>query len=185
MADPRFFLNAGPYALGDIAQRVGVDLGDGADASQMIQDIAPLDSAGPTDLSFLDNPKYIAAFEASSAGACIIHERHVERAPDHVALLIAKDPYRSYALASQLFYPQEIRGTSVFDASASIHPGAFIHPGARVGQEVTIEPGACLADGVEIGDGTTISTGVSVGRGCTVGRNCFIAPNVTLSLIHI
>ncbi|MFZ3033426.1 MAG: UDP-3-O-(3-hydroxymyristoyl)glucosamine N-acyltransferase [Parvibaculum sp.] len=185
MADPRFFLNTGPYALGEIAQRVGADLGEGADPAQMIEDIAPLDRAGPKDLSFLDNPKYVAAFEASAAGACVVHARYVDRAPVGVSLLIAKDPYRTYALISQFFYPEEVRGAPAFNPSSEIHVGAYIHSGARLGQEVTIEPGAVLADGVEIGDGTMIGAGVSIGRGCTIGRNCFIAPQVTVSHAHI
>ena len=185
MADPRFFLNTGPYALGEIAQRVGAELGAGADPALMIEDIAPLDRAGSTHLSFLDNPKYVAAFEASSAGACVISERYVERAPSHVALLIARDPYRTYALISQMFYPEEVRGAPEFDPAGGIHPGAHIHHGARLGQEVTVEPGTVLADGVEIGDGTTIGANVSIGRGSTIGRNCYIAPNVTISHAHI
>jgi len=185
MADPRFFMNTGPHALGEIAQRVGAELGAGADPALMIEDIAPLDRAGPTHLSFLDNPKYVAAFEASSAGACVLSERYVERAPSNVALLIAKDPYRTYALISQLFYPEEVRGAPEFDPAGGIHAGAHIHPGARLGQEVTVEPGAVVADGVEIGDGTTIGAGASVGRGCTIGRNCYVAPNVTISHAHI
>ena len=185
MADPRFFLNTGPYTLGEIAQRVGAELGAGADPAQLINDIAPLDRAGSTDLSFLDNPKYIAAFEACSAGACVVHERYVDRAPANVALLIAKDPYRTYALISQIFYPQEVRGAPTFSPSGEIHAGAHIHPDARLGREVTIEPGAVIASGVEIGDGTTISSGASIGRGCTIGRHCFVAPNVTISHAHI
>lgn len=185
MADPRFFSNNGPFALGDIARRVGAELAEGADAAFLVHDIAPLDSAGADDLSFLDNPKYIAAFEGTAAGACLTHARHADRAPRGMALLIAKDPYRAYALASQMFYPQEATGAPTYDKAGGIHERATVHAGAKIGQNVTIEAGAVIGDETEIGDGTVIGSNVSVSRGCTIGRNCFIGPNVVISHAHI
>ncbi len=185
MADPRFFSNTGPHALGDIAQRVGAELAQGADAAHLVHDIAALDRAGPDQLSFLDNPKYVATFETTSAGACLVHARYVDRAPKGTALLVCKDPYRSYALASQIFYPQEARGASTYEASGGIHSHACVHPSVKLGKDVTIEPGAVLGENVELGEGTIISANVSIGRGCTIGRHCFIAPNVAISHAHI
>jgi UDP-3-O-[3-hydroxymyristoyl] glucosamine N-acyltransferase len=185
MADPRFFANTGPYALGDIAQRVGAELGAGVDAARMVSDIAPLNVAGPDHLSFLDNPKFMAAFQATSAGACLVHPRNADRAPAGTALLLSNDPYRAYALVSQLFYPEETHGAPTFDAAGGIHARANVHSGARIGLRVTIEPGASIADGVEIGDDSVIGTNAVISRGCTIGRKCFIGPNVTISHAHI
>jgi UDP-3-O-[3-hydroxymyristoyl] glucosamine N-acyltransferase len=185
MADPRFFANQGPFALGDIAGRVGADLASGVDAARMVNDIAPLDAAGPTHLSFLDNPKYVGAFEATAAGACLVHPRYAERAPKGVSLLLSTDPYRAYALASQLFYPGEARGGDTFGEPGVVHPGAAIHPSAKLGEGVTIEPGASIGAHAEIGKGTVIGANTSVGKGCTIGRDCFIGPNVTVSHAHI
>ena len=185
MADPRFFVNTGPHALGEIARRVGAELGAGADPARLVHDIAPLDSAGADHLSFLDNPKYIAAFEATKAGVCIVHPRQADRAPAGMAVLISKDPYRAYALASRFFSPQELHGASSYDAAGGIHPSAHVHPSAKLGAGVTIEPGAVIGEHVEIGEGTIIGSNASVSRGCTIGRKCFIGPNVAVSHAHI
>ncbi len=185
MADPRFFTNTGPHALGDIARRVGAELASDADATRQVHDIAALDAAGAGHLSFLDNPKYITAFEATAAGACIIHPRYVERAPSGMALLLSKDPYRSYALASQIFYPQETHGAPSYDAAGRIDVRAHVHPTAKLGAGVTIEPGASVGEGVEIGLGSVIGSNAVIARGCTIGRDCFIGPNVTISHAHI
>lgn len=185
MADPRFFTNTGPHALGDIARRVGADLVNASDATRLVHDIAALDAAGAGHLSFLDNPKYVAAFEVTAADACIVHPRYADRAPTGVALLLSKDPYRSYALASQIFYPQEAHGAPAYDTAGHIDPRAHVHPTAKLGAGVTVEPGASVGEGVEIGGGTVIGSNAAIARGCTIGRDCFIGPNVTISHAHI
>src|SRR6185437_10522627 len=76
--DPRFFQRAGPHTLAAIA--------DAAEAEApprrlRLSGIAPLHAAGPADVSFLDNRKYIAALEASQAGAVIVHPDMAARVP--------------------------------------------------------------------------------------------------------
>jgi UDP-3-O-[3-hydroxymyristoyl] glucosamine N-acyltransferase len=185
MADPRFFANKGPFTLGDIAQRVGAELAQGADAQRLVHDTAPLDAAGADHLSFLDNPKFVSAFETTSAGACLVHPRYAERAPQGMALLLSTEPYRAYALASQLFYPEEVHGAPTYEVAGGIHARSNVHPGARLAANVTVEPGATIAEGAEIGEGSVIGVNAVIGRGCTIGRKCFIGPNVTVSHAHI
>lgn len=185
MTDNRFFPPREPLSLGEIARRIGADLASGTDERATLDGVAPLDSAGPRDLSFLDNPKYAAAFAKTSAGACIVHSRFVERAPEGVALLISEQPYRAYAIAAQLFHPEEALGGDTFGERGGIHPSATVHPTAKIGDGVTVEPGAVVGAGVEIGRETVIGTNASIAKGCTIGRNCFIGPNTTISHAHL
>src|SRR5205807_3384979 len=62
MADPRFFTRAGPYSLGALATLSGATLRDGADGERRFIDVAPLETAGPDDVTFLDNRKYLDEF---------------------------------------------------------------------------------------------------------------------------
>jgi UDP-3-O-[3-hydroxymyristoyl] glucosamine N-acyltransferase len=185
MADPRFFANKGPFTLGDIARRVDAELRPDADAGRLIDDIAALDAAGPSHLSFLDNPKYADAFASTAAGACLVHPRFADRAPADVALLLTKEPYRAYARASQLFYPEETTGGDTFGERGIVHERASVHPTAKLGKSVTVEPGAAIGAGAEIGERSVIAANAVVGKGCTIGRDCFIGPNVTVSHAHI
>jgi len=185
MADPRFFENKGPFTLGEIAERVGAQLAPGTDATQQVDDVAPLDSAGATHLSFLDNPKYKDAFLQSAAGACVVKPRMAQDAPKGMGLLLSEDPYRAFALASQLFYPAEVTGENTLGEAGEIDPRAHVHPTAKIGTGATIEAGAAIGAHAEIGAGTVIGANASIAKGCTVGRNCFIGPNVTVSHAHI
>src|SRR5581483_12379078 len=105
MADPRFFERAGPFTLTALAARSGATLLDAAAGERVIVDVAPLETAGPDEVTFLDNRKYLGAFEQSRAGAAFVAKDLAARAPAGMAVLVAGQPYKAYALADQAFYP--------------------------------------------------------------------------------
>src|SRR5712691_7103439 len=138
MADPRFFDRAGPYSLDALAALSGARLRDPADGGRLVHDVAPLETAGPDDASFLDNRKYIDALTRSRAGAAFIDERLIDRAPAGMALLIADDPYKAYARAAHAFYPAP-PVVPRRAASAVVDPAATVPPDCEIGEHVVIE----------------------------------------------
>ena len=64
---------------------------------QVITGVTTLQEAGPEDLSFLSNPKYVDQANASKAGAIFVGEK-VELTNTTAAIVRAKDPYLSFAL---------------------------------------------------------------------------------------
>jgi len=60
MHHPGFFHRAGPFALRDIAEKVGAVLTRDEEGSRMIADVKSLRNAGSDDLAFFDNRKYAA-----------------------------------------------------------------------------------------------------------------------------
>ena len=70
MPDPIFFPRRGPFTLSEIAERCAIALAPDVDGTISISDVAPIDVAGPGDLTFLDNPKYADRALTSSASAC-------------------------------------------------------------------------------------------------------------------
>ena len=185
MTDNRFFATRPALSLGEIAQRIGATLSEGINEEDTLDGVAPLDTAGPRELSFLDHPKYAEAFRRTRAGACIVHPRHADKAPEGIMLLLSEQPYRSYAMAAQLFYPEEVNGSDTYGEKGVVHSSATVHPTAKLGDGVTIEPGAVIGAGVEIGRGTVVGTNASISKGCTIGKDCFIGPNTTISHAHV
>lgn len=177
MADPRFFQRSGPFTLGHLASVTGAQIGRG-DADLLIHDVAPLDSAGPGHLSFLDNIRYRDAFRASKAAAAFVVPELANDAPDGMALLVTKTPYKANALAAQAFYPD------VWPEPA-IAKTATIHPEARIGQGCIIEDNVVIAAGAEIGNGCWIEANTVIGRNVTLGQRCRIGANATLSHCQI
>lgn len=174
MPDPRFFDRAGPFRLADLAERIGAQPGPGIDAGQMLHDVAPLETAGPGDLSFIDNVRYLSALSESRAGAVLVAPKFAERLPPGVAALISARPYLAYARAAQLFYPAPT-------PAPGIHPSAVIDPTARLGKGVSVAAYVVIEAEAEIGDETAIGPGSVIGRRVKIGRSSRIGPQVTLS----
>jgi UDP-3-O-[3-hydroxymyristoyl] glucosamine N-acyltransferase len=184
MADPRFFDRAGPFSLDALAALSGARLRDPGDGERRFLDVAPLETAGPDDVTFLDNRKYLDEFTRSRAGAAFVDERLADRAPAGMALLLAGDPYKAFARAAQAFYPAA-PGRPRRAASAVIHPEATVPADCDIGEHVVIEARARLGARVRIGPNTVIAAGVELGDDCQVGANvtlshCLIGARVVL-----
>lgn len=174
MPDSRFHHRSGAFALGELAEIAGAKLGQGADPAKVIEDVAPLDQAGPSALSFLDNVRYKDQFAVTRAGACIVTPEMRERAPVGLALLLTPQPYKAYALVAQTFYPER-------KPEPSIATGAFVHPDASVGKGSVIEHGAYIGEGAEIGEGCWIEANAVVGARVKLGKGCRVGANSSIS----
>lgn len=190
MADPRFFTKKGPFRLGALAEEIAAEVDPRSDPETELGDVGPLDTAGEGVLSFLDNPKYVDAFEASGATACIVSPKFADRAPEGMALLLADDPYKAYARAAALFYPvpspePAISARAVIAESASIgegcriEPGAFVGARARIGSRCLIDANAVIGASVSVGDDTTVGANASLSH-CEVGARVLIHPGVRI-----
>jgi UDP-3-O-[3-hydroxymyristoyl] glucosamine N-acyltransferase len=174
MADPRFFTRAGPFTVGEIAARTGATLAGDADAGRPLLDVAPLETAGREDLSFLDNRKYLDAFTATRAGAAFVHPDLVGRAPAGLVALVTKTPHKAYALAAQAFYPAPV-------VPPGIAPTAVIDPSARLGDGVSIGPYAVIGPRAEIGDRCRIGPHVVIDAGVVLAEDVRVDSHCTLS----
>lgn len=174
MADPRFFDRQGPFALRDVLAGLDVENLSGAPAERQFQDVAPIDTAGPTDISFLDNPKYLGAFKATRAGACFVDPSNTEHCPKGTVPLETKTPYLAFAQAARIFYPTE--------SALPVDPeGPILHPTAQIAKDCVIAPGASIGPNAEIGEGTVIGPNVCIGRGVVIGSQCTIHHAATIT----
>lgn len=184
MADPRFFNRAGPFTLHDLSALSAATLSRPADGERICRDVAPLETAGPEDVSFLENRKYIEAFIRSRAGAVFADEKTAERAPPGMALLLTEEPYKAYAVAAQAFYPAEnIQARRA--GSAIIDAAAVVPEDCEICSNVVIERGVRLGRRCRVGANTVIAAGVEIGNDCRIGANvtlshCLIGSRVVL-----
>lgn len=157
MADPRFFKNTGPHRVDDIADVAKCDV-DSVYHHIQLDDVAPLHTAQAGQLTFLDNVKYRQFLENTKAAACIMHPYMVEYAPKGLICLLSEKPYKAYALAAALFYPDH-DGNKVEPA---IHPSASVAQSATIGQGCIIGAHTVIGEGVVLGDGCHIASNVSI-----------------------
>ena len=169
--DPRFFLRSGPHSLAAVAAAAVAELPAG---SLMLTGVAPLQTAGPEEVSFLDNRKYAAALAETRAGAAIVHRDMAEKVPAGTVAIVAAEPYVAWARVAALFHPLP-------PVSAGIHLTAVVAPSAVIDTSAEIGPLVVVGEHVEIGPRCRIGAAAVIGDGVVLGADCRIGSHVSLS----
>ena len=151
------------YRLSEIAARFGGRVLGQAEAC--ISQVATLETAQPTQISFLANSKYRTKLASTNAGAVILGEADADAT--ELPRIISDNPYAYFAKVSALLNPLP-----------EAKPG--IHPGAVIGAGVKIDATASIAATTVIGEGATIGAHSVVGEGCYIGSNVILGCHARL-----
>ncbi len=171
MGDARFFARIGPHALAAIATAAK---GTAPAIEKAFTGVAPLQSARPDQVSFLDNRRYARALEQTMAGAVIVHPDMLKRVPVTTIPIVTTAAYEGWARVAALFHPAA-------PPCSGVHRSAVIAETARVDTSAEIGPYVVIAAGAEIGSGCRIGPFVSIGEGVAIGPECRIGAHATLS----
>lgn len=178
MEHPGFFDRAGPFPLPTVARALGAEVKFGHGEALPVEDVRPLDLAGPSDVTFLDNRRYLEMLTTTRAGACLVAPAFADRVPEGTIPLVTPAPYVGFALALQLFYPDAGQPKA---AGYDGRDGApLVHPSAQIEEGCVIEPGAIVGREATIGSGTTVAAGAVVGYRVAIGRGCYIGAGATV-----
>jgi len=154
--------------LGELAVQFGCTLR--GDPDVVVTHVATLESADPTALSFLANPKYKTHLAATHAGAVVLDAASADECS--VSALISKEPYVTYARIAGILHPSAHAAVGTH-SSAVVSPNAVVHR-AEIGPLVVIGDQSCIDDNVVIGAGCVIGANV------IIGRDTRLMPNVTV-----
>lgn len=160
--------------LGQIIDELGGSL-EGGDVGMEILRIAPLETAGPDDLAFLNNPRYQSQLAASRAACVIVAPAMRDAAVARGACIVTPDPYVYFARLTQMWKRAHATG-----AQSGIHPSAVVDPEAMVDPSAFIGPLCVVERGARIGAHTVLKTRVNVGERCVIGERCIIHPGVVI-----
>src|SRR6202046_1142825 len=143
--------------LGDLAARLGCELH--GDPEIQITGVAGVERAGPTELTFLANPKYAPKVKETRAGAILVKQPLAQLPP---ASLVSRNPYHDFARALAFFYqpPRPAPG---------IHPQASIATTAQIGEGASIGAFAVVGEHVSIGKNAVLHPHVVVYEGARIG----------------
>jgi UDP-3-O-[3-hydroxymyristoyl] glucosamine N-acyltransferase len=143
--------------LSELAAALGCALR--GDPEIEISGVAGVEQAGPSQLTFLANPKYAPKVKHTRAAAILV------KAPIDsldAAQLISANPYYDFARALGMFY-QPPRPQS------GIHPLASVAPSAIIGDNPSIGPFAVVGENVVIGRDAVIHPQVVIYEGARIG----------------
>jgi UDP-3-O-[3-hydroxymyristoyl] glucosamine N-acyltransferase len=180
MTETSFFPQAQTLSLRQVAEMAQAALPAGADAELVLKGVAPLESAGPHDLAYMDNAAYGEALRSTRAGVILVTPRFAAKVPVGSLGLVTPQAYRVFAQVLALLFPSAMRPESAF-ASTGTSPGSFVHPTARLEHGVKVDPGAVIGPEAEIGAGTLVGSHAVIGARVKIGRDCSIGAHATVS----
>jgi len=154
--------------LSEIATALGCSVLGNADLE--ISGVAGLEDAGPSELTFLSNPKYTPLVRQTKAAAILAN---AALADCDVAVLVSANPYLDFARAIELFHPAPRR-------EPGIHPTAVIAESATVGENASIGPFVVIESGAVIGSNTALHPHVVIERDVTIRDDFEAHPQVTV-----
>ncbi len=172
-----------------VAELVGGRLlGNG---SVVIGSVAPLDRAGPSDLSLVVSRAYLPDLHRSRAGAVLVTDELAEEAARVSAAVVVRDPARALSQVVSRLHPP-VRPAPGVDATArigaraelgddvSIGPHVVVGAGARIGARTRLDPGVVLGDDVQVGADCRLDAHVVCANGTRLGDRVWIKAGAVL-----
>ena len=143
------------------------------DAQTLIRGVAPLDSAGPGELAFVANARYLPYLQGTRAGAVLLPRSLAEKAPGHLTTVVVEDAHVALYRVLPALYPAA-------PEPEGVHPTAVIDATAELGAGVSVGPYAVVGAGCTVGERTRIGPHVVVGTGSRLGSDCLLHPHVSI-----
>jgi len=147
--------------LGELATRLAATLH--GDPSVEVTGVKGIEVAGPSEITFVANPRYTALARTTQAAAVLVEPEFPEIT---TSTLRIKNPYLAFSRALGLFYQPPVY-------APGIHPTAVVDPTAEIGEEAHIGAYVVIGAGVNIGSNATILPHVVLYPGVQIGNYLF------------
>lgn len=162
--------------LGQLAERLGATLI--GDADPVINACAPIATAGPAEVAFVANARYVRYLDSTQAGAVIVDA--ATAGPDSLSRLVVPNPYFAFRQAMVALHGFRVHPPVLEDRGDGVSSRAIVHPEATLGDGSRVYGGAVIEAGASLGRNAIIYPGVFLGQHTSVGDDCILYPNVTV-----
>ncbi len=168
-------------SIQELAEALGAEIDPGLTLE--LQGVAPMNEAGPDDLTFLANPRYARFVEDCKAGAILVSPK--QEGPFPMPTLRVANPYLAFAEALDLYFQRPatkpgIHATAIIAQSATVGPDVHIGPYVVIGENVSLGAGSVvhahsvIYDDCSIGDGALLHSHVVIREGTQIGARAVI-----------
>jgi UDP-3-O-[3-hydroxymyristoyl] glucosamine N-acyltransferase len=158
------------FTLAEIARLVGGEVI--GDSHFRVSGACGLQEAGPAEITFLREAKYLPLLQKSAAGAVIVGRDSTYRGKP---VIVTDIPAQAFLQVLNLW-------TAGRDdlAKSGVHGSAVVAASAALGKNVYIGAAAVIGERAVIGDGSSLMAGVVIGDDCVIGKDVLIYENATL-----
>ncbi|MGH7547127.1 MAG: UDP-3-O-(3-hydroxymyristoyl)glucosamine N-acyltransferase [Gemmatimonadales bacterium] len=155
-------------------------------ADVTVSRVAPLDHAGPGDLSFLASKRYLPYFQRSRAAVVLCRADLVQgESAGPACRVLVRDPHIALLSVIPVLYPEPawepgvhrtavIGPGTVWQDPVAIGPYAVLGRGVRLGRNARVGAGCVLGDGVEVGDDVQLYPHVVCYSGTIIGHRVIL-----------
>jgi len=157
------------YTLAEIAKWIGG--GVRGDAAVRINGVGGIEDAGPSQITWLSEEKYIAHLGTSKAGAVLVGHKFGETP---MPAVLCDNPALAMITILEHFAPPIPR------PPRGIHPTASAADSATLGEGIRIGRNVIIGEKARIGDRTILHANVFVGDDTTIGEDCELWPGVVV-----
>ena len=140
---------------------------------RVIEGLAGLETAGPTELTFLANAKHEKLLAATRAGAVLLAPEFKDRTS--VDRIVVAHPQLAFIAVlrhwEKRLAPKRAPG---------LHPSAIVSPYAVIGKDAHVGPLCVLEHGSSVGERTRLMAQSYLGHDSKIGKDCVIYPGVVI-----
>src|SRR5215469_2042681 len=141
------------------------------DGERELSGVAPLETAGATEVAFVGNRRAAAQAQGSAAGCLLVPDEWPS--PSYRTVIRVTEPRTAFARVMSRFHP-------TMELKPGIHATAVVGSQVELGALVYIGPHTTIGDGSRIGAAASIGAGCHIGKRVTLGEGCVLHPNVTV-----
>ncbi len=145
------------------------------DPAKKLFSVSAPHNADETSICFLENPDFLEAARASSAGLLMISPNLYDEGFHGRSCLIVERPMMAFMMLVSGWLEAENR-----DAVREISDKAVIADSATIGDKVSIAPGVVIGENTIVGDGCVIGANCVIGGNVKLGRDCRLFANVSI-----
>ena len=136
-----------------------------------ITNVADLNSAVSSDISFINNIKYLDKLKKSKAKYIITNEKLLSKIKNYCNPIVVPNVLKSVYEVVLLFYPDSLDDAVDFNA---VSTNTKFYNFAKFGNNVFIGKDVTIGKNTIIGHNSIIESNVKIGSNCIIGNNVLI-----------
>jgi UDP-3-O-[3-hydroxymyristoyl] glucosamine N-acyltransferase len=151
-------------------------LGTNQDLNPILTGLAPIETASPEMMSYIEGDKFAKFVSTTDASALVLPMNEAIQAVANergIAWVAAKEPRLLFAQVIKQFYQP-------FRLPVGIHPSAIVETGVELGEGVSIGAHATIQSGVKIGNGAIVHPNVVIYPDVEIGDRTILHANCTI-----
>ncbi|MCI0500215.1 MAG: UDP-3-O-(3-hydroxymyristoyl)glucosamine N-acyltransferase [Epsilonproteobacteria bacterium] len=158
-------------------QEIIKELGISCNKDIEVSSLNTLKDASSSQISFLENKKYLNDLKATKAGAVFITSDLANDVPESTIALVCENPYIALAKTSYFFAPkivEDFGNEPIISENCTIMNNVTIGKNTVIGENCTFMSGVFIGDNVTIGDNVLLYPNVVIYRDCIIGNDVTI-----------